>query len=145
MRRSQPGNENTFQVDTQDQDIKANIKNGRVQCHAFPIIIMTSNGERDFPPAFKRRCLRVRMPEPSEEALKTIVKAHFGEKSFEEAKSKIESLIRNFLEQRGNQSQERATDQLLNTIYLLTNGIDPLEKDEESLKEILFKSLTNSD
>lgn len=34
----------------------------RTEDAEFPIIIMTSNGERDFPPAFVRRCLRVRMP-----------------------------------------------------------------------------------
>ena len=48
---------NSFTIKTQDKGIDAVIQDGWVRCHAFPIIVMTSNGERDFPPAFKRRCL----------------------------------------------------------------------------------------
>ena len=33
------------------------LRGGKVRCGAFPFIIMTSNGERDFPPAFYRRSL----------------------------------------------------------------------------------------
>ncbi|WP_208346775.1 AAA family ATPase, partial [Aetokthonos hydrillicola] len=71
--------DNLFQVQTQDEDIDVVIKGGRVKCYAFPIIVMTSNGERDFPQAFKRRCLRVTMPDPTKEELETIIKAHFTE------------------------------------------------------------------
>ncbi len=46
VRRSQSSNEK-FNVRTQDKDIDALIKAGRVGCFAFPIIVMTSNGERD--------------------------------------------------------------------------------------------------
>ena len=53
-----------FIVETQDRNIDVVIKEGRVRCYSFPIIVMTSNGERDFPPAFKRRCIRVKMPNP---------------------------------------------------------------------------------
>ncbi|MEL7316887.1 MAG: AAA family ATPase, partial [Cyanobacteria bacterium J06559_3] len=35
------------------------VRDGVVRCRQFPIVIMTSNGERDFPTAFYRRCLRV--------------------------------------------------------------------------------------
>ena len=68
-----------FTINTQDEGITATIKDGWVRCHAFPIIVMTSNGERDFPPAFKRRCLRITLPDPQKEGLEAIVKAHFGE------------------------------------------------------------------
>ncbi|KYC41699.1 hypothetical protein WA1_16815 [Scytonema hofmannii PCC 7110] len=114
--------------------------------HSTQRICWQSVGERDFPPAFKRRCLRVRMPDPTKEALKAIVEAHFKEASFDEqAKSKIEDIIGEFMKKDSNQSQERATDQLLNTIYVLTREDKPLEKDEESIKEILLRSLTSSD
>ncbi len=105
---------------------------------------MTSNGERDFPPAFKRRCVRVRMPDPNDDALKAIVEAHFGKEVFERDESKIVQLISEF-RQNKNQSQDRATDQLLNTIYVLTREVSPPEDDEESLKKILLKSLSSSD
>lgn len=129
-----------FKVATQDQDIDVNIT-GRVRCYAFPIIVMTSNGERDFPPAFKRRCLRLTMLDPEEEALKQIVKAHFGEKLFQYSEAKINQLIKDFLPNK-NESVERATDQLLNTIHILTRGVNLNEQDEQSLKELLLKRLT---
>ncbi|MBR8836693.1 MAG: MoxR family ATPase [Stigonema ocellatum SAG 48.90 = DSM 106950] len=145
VRSSQSGTEKPFQVKTQDQGIDAEVKAGRVRCYAFPIILMTSNGERDFPPAFKRRCLRVRMPDPNEEALKAIVNAHFGEEKFNQNESqKIENLIREFTSNK-NQYQGSATDQLLNTIYVLTREVSLPDNDEESLKKILLKSLTTHD
>lgn len=33
------------------------ITRGRVPCAMFPLVILTGNGEREFPPAFLRRCL----------------------------------------------------------------------------------------
>lgn len=144
VRRSQSSN-NIFNVRTQDKDIDALIKAGRVGCFAFPIIVMTSNGERDFPPAFKRRCLRVRMPEPNKEALKAIVEAHFADdKRFKQAESTINELINEFMPDE-KQSRERATDQLLNSIYLLTREVSFQDADKESLQEILFKPLTSGD
>ncbi|MGK7875598.1 MAG: AAA family ATPase [Xenococcaceae cyanobacterium] len=128
-------------VRTEELDIEAPIYGGRVRCCAFPIVVMTSNGERDFPPAFLRRCLRVRMPDPQAEALKNIVKAHFGDEAFEKAKSTITQLIDEFLV-----DENRATDQLLNTIYLLTNTNQATSQppDEKALKELLFQSLTSA-
>ena len=43
------------------RDKASKIKKGKVICHPdnFPIILMTSNDEREFPPAFLRRCLRL--------------------------------------------------------------------------------------
>ena len=130
-----------FNLYTQDQNIKAEIAGGWVRCYAFPIIVMTSNGERDFPPAFKRRCLRVRMPDPKTDALNQIVKAHFGEKFFQDHNNqdKIAELIKAFRPD-DNKPIERATDQLLNTIYLLTREVSPGSDDEESIKKFCLNS-----
>ncbi|WP_414622071.1 AAA family ATPase [Calothrix sp. CCY 0018] len=153
VRRAKSGENNNsadngeFIVETQDRDIDVEIKQGRVRCYSFPIIVMTSNGERDFPPAFKRRCIRVKMPNPQESALKAIVKAHFQDekKLFQDAEAKINQLIKEFLSDK-DKNTERATDQLLNTIYLLTRDVCPeSEADQKSVKEILLKSLTSND
>ncbi|MEC4819855.1 MAG: MoxR family ATPase, partial [Scytonema sp. PMC 1069.18] len=125
---------NPVKVRTQDKGIKASIYEGRVQCTGFPIVIMTSNGEREFPPAFLRRCLRVKMPNPQEEALKNIVKAHFGEDSFKKASPEINKLVAEFLEE-----GDRATDQLLNVIYLLANHVSSEAKDRDDIKALLLK------
>ena len=147
VEKNNSASKNEFTVETQDRDIEVVIKGGRVRCYSFPIIVMTSNGERDFPPAFKRRCIRVKMPNPQEEALKAIVKAHFQDedKLFQDAEAKIDGLIKDFLSDK-DKNTERATDQLLNTIYLLTRDVSPeSEADEKSVKDILLKSLTSND
>nr|WP_236117207.1 MoxR family ATPase [Hassalia byssoidea] len=104
VRRSQDNQQNSdpkisFTVYTEDKDIRATIAGGRVSCYAFPIIVMTSNGERDFPPAFKRRCLRVRMPDPNQAALTEIVKAHLGEDFLdnERNKAKFSAMLRHII------------------------------------------------
>ncbi len=136
----------SFEVYTQDFGIKAKIRGGLIRCNAFPIIVMTSNGERDFPPAFKRRCLRVRMPDPKRDALREIVKAHFGSKFFEDAtnQAKITRLLDTFRPD-DTKYPERATDQLLNTIYLLTREVSPEGDDQQSIEDILFKELNIAD
>ncbi|GAB2756696.1 DNA polymerase III delta prime subunit [Amycolatopsis magusensis] len=47
-------------VHTADPQRTAVVRDGRVACNAFPIVVMTSNGEREFPPAFLRRCLQLK-------------------------------------------------------------------------------------
>lgn len=127
-------------VRTEDKGIKASIREGRVHCSDFPIIIMTSNGERDFPPAFVRRCLRIKMPDPNEQALKDIIEAHFEGDNFDKMKTKTTELISAFL---GKEESERATDQLLNAIYIRNNL--SAKAFTPDLQELLLKSLSASD
>jgi len=63
-------------VQTHDGEWES-IPQGKVSCQKsqFPIVIMTSNDERDFPLPFKRRCLLLEIPDPTPEELKKIVKA----------------------------------------------------------------------
>ena len=121
------------EVQTHD-DSNVYIETGRVRCYEFPIIILTSNGERDFPPAFLRRCLRITMPDPNETALTEIVKAHLKDAS----EDKIKLLVTEFLKRKGG---VLAPDQLLNVVYLLTRQFSPNETDEKTLIEQLFQYL----
>ncbi|MYW44001.1 MoxR family ATPase, partial [Streptomyces sp. SID161] len=45
------------QVLADGTDERVPVAHGRVRCRAFPFVILTSNGEREFPPAFLRRCV----------------------------------------------------------------------------------------
>ena len=120
------------------------VVNGRVRCQQFPLIILTSNGERDFPPAFLRRCLRLQMPyNPDAKALKEIVKAHLGSDALTQDEAKIEDLINKFVELR--QNGDIATDQLLNAIYMITREAKPNPQDEENLVKILLKYLSSAE
>ncbi|NEP34858.1 MULTISPECIES: MoxR family ATPase [unclassified Moorena] len=122
------------------------IPRGKVTCEAFPFVVLTSNGEREFPPAFLRRCLRLDLREPNEEELAAIVKAHLGLDTLEQA----EPIIETFLKQRDK--GDLATDQLLNAIYLLTNTVntqdspmvDSQEEDKDQKKAKLIDRLLRS-
>jgi MoxR-like ATPase len=118
------------------------VENGRIDCDEFPFIVMTSNGERDFPAPFLRRCIRLTMQEPSEDELTSIVEAHLSEVS-SEAKGMIHDFYerREDLRDRGN----LATDQLLNAIYLVAKGKIPQGKEREALLEQLWKPLSSSE
>ncbi|MBD2465773.1 AAA family ATPase [Oscillatoria sp. FACHB-1407] len=136
----------TVTVRTADKDMEAPIINGRVKCCEFPIIIMTSNGERDFPPAFYRRCLRVKMPNPTPESLLPVVRSHFNtvdQSGWTKTQENLTSLIDEFLD-KGNKA-DRATDQLLNAIYLMTRDESPSEAEMKRLQNLLFKRLSEAD
>ena len=137
--KSEENEPKSVEVRTEDSGIKAPIVGGRVCCSSFPIVIMTSNGERDFPPAFLRRCLRIQMPDPDEQALRTIVKVYFNDNSKDEEQSNDWKQLIEFFSSKDN--RERATDQLLNAIYMCNNLV--LKDLPENLKEILFDSLSN--
>ncbi|MFJ6566478.1 AAA family ATPase [Streptomyces sp. NPDC091292] len=92
-------------------DDRVAVARGRVRCRAFPFVVLTSNGEREFPPAFLRRCVSLRLRRPGDAHLEEIVRAHLGEPD-----GYARSLIGRFLN-RGS-GGELATDQLLNAIYL---------------------------
>ncbi|MFC9930618.1 AAA family ATPase [Streptomyces sp. NPDC127190] len=129
--------EGTADVEVQTSDHRGTVRvhQGLVQCAEFPVVIITSNGERDFPPAFLRRCLRLELPVPDEERLRTIVAAHLGEEALREA----DDLIDVFLRRRA--LGELATDQLLNAVFLRTGGID---LDADGLLDAVLHQLTGA-
>jgi MoxR-like ATPase len=43
-----------------------------------PLVFITSNNERDLPPAFVRRCVILNLPAPEKEHLERVARAHFG-------------------------------------------------------------------
>lgn len=141
------GDKESPKVETDDPGCSAAIQAGRVQCRAFPIVVMTSNRERDFPPAFHRRCIRVEMPTPTQrETLLDVARQHFfheGDANVLDEQVALERIDR-FL---GTEGQlDRATDQLLNALHLLCGPESqrPSEKQMQALEAILFKRLSDS-
>lgn len=133
--------EQSVTVRTKDDNIDAPIKAGRVRCSTFPFIIMTSNGERDFPPAFLRRCLRVNMPQPEEKALKAIVKAQLDIEISEQSQDLINSFLTSLAK-----GDNLAIDQLLNIVYLVTNEkVSKSEINLDKMKSLLLKNLTSTE
>ncbi|MFG6101661.1 MoxR family ATPase [Leptothoe sp. EHU-05/26/07-4] len=120
--------------------VTAEITNGQVQCNAFPFVILTSNGERDFPPPFLRRCIRLEMEEPDPKELSDIVSRHL-QRLDPDVLTKAQPIINAFVEKRS--SEELATDQLLNAIYLLLQeGIPSEDVENNDLLDKILKPLS---
>ncbi|MBD2428713.1 MoxR family ATPase [Phormidium sp. FACHB-1136] len=114
------------------------IENGLVRCTNFPFVVMTSNDERDFPPAFLRRCLRLDMADPDRKRLEQIVKVHLHD-----AGAHVNKLVQQFYDKRQRENGILATDQLLNAVYLVSRKQAPTGKTKEDLVEQLLKYLDN--
>ncbi|MFF1712567.1 AAA family ATPase [Streptomyces sp. NPDC058268] len=99
---------------------RVEIRDGTVSCRAFPLVVMTSNGEREFPPAFLRRCVTVDLKQPASVAeLTAIVREHLGpvvEGEEGELPAGVRDIIDRFFERRSGGLL--ANDQLLNAIYM---------------------------
>lgn len=113
----------------------APVRDGTVRCRAFPIVLMTSNGERDFPPAFLRRCLRLDILEPDAGQLASIVEAHLGP----DAVAGANEVIADFLRRRT--AGEMATDQLLNAIFVTMHGEQTGAETPGELADLVLRDL----
>lgn len=107
----------SVRVFTSDPHGVATIVDGRIACAAFPVIIITSNGEREFPPAFLRRCLRLEMREPDANQLAAMVSNHMLDADGVHA----DRLIREFVV-RSAALDGLPADRLLEAVYLATSG-----------------------
>ncbi|MFC7906188.1 AAA family ATPase [Streptomyces nigra] len=118
-----PEHQQTAEVLVSGSRERIQVKRGLLSCSHFPIIVMTSNGEREFPPAFLRRCVRLDLRDPDEAKLRDIIRLNLGE----DALAQADDLIGTFLDRAATQSL--ATDQLLAAVHLLVTGAD-LNHDE---------------
>lgn len=137
-------------VFTSEND-EVDIEGGKITCEEFPIVILTSNGERDFPPAFLRRCIRLNMPEPSKERLRNIVQAQFendnqaqSENDNKKIIEKAELIIDKYIKLRDSgDKRQLATDQLLNVIYLVTRDKFPDDNKKNEIINKLLQDISN--
>ncbi len=127
-----PGTQPEVEVFTADHGGRTVVERGCITCTQFPIVVITSNGERDFPPAFRRRCLPLHLADPDEERLKEIITQHLGE----DALAAAGDLLQTFMGQRA--VGELATDQLLNAAFLRLGGLR-LDDPEGLLKTVLHR------
>ncbi|MFG2135975.1 AAA family ATPase [Streptomyces sp. NPDC048650] len=117
-----------------DDGTRVTVRDGRVRCRAFPFIVLTSNGERDFPAPLLRRCIHLHIPLPDKERLASMVRAHFGEGAAE----RHEAVIDRFLDR--EPGDVRAVDQLFNAIHL-TQKAGWTDEDEEETRRRLTAEL----
>ncbi|TVZ81717.1 MoxR family ATPase [Streptomyces sp. BK340] len=112
-----PEKHHRIEVLTADLGARVPVVRGRVRCSEFPVVVITSNGEREFPPAFLRRCVRLEIEKPTDDQLRDIVRAHLRDADLKD----VDDLLSKFLTRRT--SGELATDQLLNAVFLRKGGV----------------------
>ncbi|MFD4352077.1 AAA family ATPase [Nocardia sp. NPDC058518] len=116
------------------------ITDGFVRCHAFPIVVMTSNGDREFPPAFLRRCLMLKLEEPDRDQLERLVASHFGS----EVPREYDDIIATFLQRRADLGALPA-DRLLTALHVLTHAGGDATLDRQSLARTLLQPIGPGD
>ncbi len=90
-----------FQVDETGARVQAERK------HA-PLVIITTNGERELPVAFLRRCVSIELPAAGLARLTDIVAAHFPELTRPQAQAHVEAVLACFPESKKRLDDERA-------------------------------------
>ncbi|MFI1929749.1 AAA family ATPase [Streptomyces sp. NPDC020330] len=119
----------TARVMTGDDGGSVELRQGQVRCHEFPVVIMTSNEEREFPPAFLRRCIRLEIRQPDRAKLARLVAAHLP-MSEGPSQAVRDQLIMEFLRKQDDDGAELANDQLLNAVRVAQSiWNDPEERD----------------
>jgi MoxR-like ATPase len=117
------------QVMTADDGGWAELRHGRVHCNEFPIVVMTSNEERELSPAFLRRCIRLEIRQPDRAKLTRLLAAHLPESEGPPLAVR-EQLIAEFLKKQDEDGAELANDQLLNAVRVAQRiWNDPEERD----------------
>ncbi|MGF1428521.1 AAA family ATPase [Kitasatospora sp. LaBMicrA B282] len=125
-----------------DPDRTAVLRGGRVRCREFPLVVLTSNGEREFPSALLRRCVRLEIQPPSAERLAAMVAAHLG--SDPGTESIRTELIAEFLRRQRENGAELANDQLLNALLMAERGLWSGEDGRRVIHEALLRPLNES-
>ncbi|MET8680434.1 MoxR family ATPase [Streptomyces sp. NPDC004647] len=118
-----------------DDGGRAAVRDGRVRCTAFPFIVLTSNGERDFPAALLRRCIQLELKPPGEDQLTAMVEAHLGDVAVSEG----QPLIQRFLHR--DPGEVVAADQLLNALFLTHYAARTENVMRDRLAEMLMQPL----
>jgi MoxR-like ATPase len=121
-----------------DDGRRVEVHGGRVACTAFPVIVMTSNGERDFPAPLLRRCIQLELEPPGEEQLTAMVAAHLGD----EGVSTGRDLIDRFLDR--EPGEVVAADQLLNALFLTQHAAHAERVTRERIADLLMQPLDRS-
>ncbi|MFI6876837.1 AAA family ATPase [Streptomyces sp. NPDC050400] len=122
-------------VFTDDPGQRTTVLRGRVECHAFPIVVITSNGEREFPLPLRRRCLPLELRLPSREQLVAIVSSHLHG-----SEDVVGPLLDQF-ERRVQDGGTHSVDQLLNAVQLVTSGGFQHNSHGRKLVELLLRDL----
>jgi MoxR-like ATPase len=126
-----------FPVKGEDNELYKIDADGIVKRREFPVIVFTSNGGRQFPAPFERRCVRFPMPALNKKLLAEIVEAYLNEA----AASAEDTAIAKFAQDLEDK-KELAVNQILEYVYIVTGDSPPDSDSSKLLKDILLKELS---
>ncbi|MFJ8430746.1 hypothetical protein ACIQ9P_05555 [Kitasatospora sp. NPDC094019] len=130
------------EVGTADHGRTAVVRGGVVRCAQFPLVVLTSNGERDFPSALLRRCVRLEIRAPDEQRLAAMVAAHLGAETA--AATETADLIAEFLRRQRQDGAELANDQLLSALLMAGRLLRTDQLGREAVRDVLLRPLNES-
>lgn len=137
--------ENIVPVRKHRSENAADVIKGQVHCEEFPLVVITSNGERELSAPFLRRCLRIEMPAPDIRKLTEIVHSHFSDLDgfSKPQKVMVQDLIETVVDLRDKSGKYIATDQLLNAIYMIYPTVDTKDPlmSKEQLEQFILKEI----
>jgi MoxR-like ATPase len=145
-RRGEDGTGDDYEVSGWDDSGCLVSRDGTVKCtpENFPVIVLTSNGERVFAPPFLRRCVRIDIGVPDEAALRDIVTAHLKEAhDFEEDDPVLSDRDGELIGQfagRLKAAEQLAINQILELIHLV-KGFQLSTEEFELLCDLLTSEL----
>ena len=139
LARLGPGDQ---EVMTADGARTATVTGGTVRCAQFPLTVLTSNAEREFPAAFLRRCIRLEIQPSDADRLAAMVTAHLGGDPGTAAARA--DLIAEFLRRQRDDGAELANDQLLNALLMATRGLWADPADRAVLEDVLLRPLNGA-
>ncbi|MFC9466447.1 AAA family ATPase [Streptomyces coelicoflavus] len=119
-----------------DDGRRVAVTEGRVRCRAFPVVVMTSNREREFPAPLLRRCIPLDLRAPRDERLAALVQAHFGQDSYDGNRDIVDQFAR-----AETDGALRPTDQLLNAIFLAQYAARDAAHRREEISDLLMQPL----
>lgn len=106
-------------VDTADPDRHVPVANGRIDCHEFPVVVLTCSDDRNLPEAMRLMCLRIVAGDPDEAALLRLIGARFPDVNPD---SEIVAAVHAYLGLRRQGVGRIGLRDLLDAIHLHTHG-----------------------
>ena len=102
------------------------IEEGRVRSIHHPVVVITSNAEREFPPAFLRRCISLELDLPGDAHMEAIVRNQLGEEFPEMEAAGMADVL--------NRYSGQATDVILQALYLQHGFGAPQDRVDRGIK-----------
>jgi hypothetical protein len=93
---------------------------GAVRCHAFPVVVITTAGDRDLPFDLVRRCVTLRTVRPSAGLLRAIAAARFPADGT--GRGPAPDVVDAFLDQAAH-TEGPVVERFLDALQLATDGV----------------------